>query len=94
MGLGLLGSANGTQGAGRGVQGAVLRTGGAVGGRNSQLGLGEFVARGWCNNPVPFQVEELNKKLTQHEKATRSQQQRVKVCPWGPEALLSRSCPR
>lgn len=76
------------------MQGAVLRAGGAVGGRNSQLGLGEFVARGWCNNPVPFQVEELNKKLTQHEKATRSQQQRVKVCPWGPEALLSRSCPR
>lgn len=68
------------------MQGAVLCARGAVGGRNSQPGLGEFVARGWCNNPVPFQVEELNKKLTQHEKATRSQQQRVKVCPRGLQA--------
>lgn len=65
-----------------------------MGGRNSQPGLAvaggvcgqEPCAWGWCNNPVPFQVEELNKKLTQHEKATRTQQQRVKVSPRGLKA--------
>lgn len=38
---------------------------------------------------MPCQVEELNKKLAQHEKATRSQQQRVKVGrgSWGGSAV-------
>uniref|UniRef100_A0A8C0F185 Nuclear mitotic apparatus protein 1 n=1 Tax=Bubo bubo TaxID=30461 RepID=A0A8C0F185_BUBBB len=36
-------------------------------------------APGGSNPATLFQVEELNKKLTQHEKAARTQQQRVKV---------------
>ncbi|XP_009883688.1 PREDICTED: nuclear mitotic apparatus protein 1, partial [Charadrius vociferus] len=46
-----------------------------------ELGSAQALA-GSChraNRAVLFQVEELNKKLTQHEKATRTQQQRVKV---------------
>ncbi|KGL93576.1 Nuclear mitotic apparatus protein 1, partial [Charadrius vociferus] len=48
--------------------------------RESPPGLGRSSQElGRANRAVLFQVEELNKKLTQHEKATRTQQQRVKV---------------
>ncbi|OXB78034.1 UNVERIFIED_CONTAM: hypothetical protein H355_013583, partial [Colinus virginianus] len=42
-------------------------------------GLGRTLWVGLDDQAVPCQVEELNKKLVQHEKATRSQQQRVKA---------------
>lgn len=38
-----------------------------------------FVPGAGLNQVMFFQVEELSKKLTQHEKATWTQQQRVKV---------------
>lgn len=45
----------------------------------SSIGRWLFCTWSWSHQAMFFQVEELNKKLTQHEKATCTQQQRIKV---------------